>query len=182
MLGSTRDSDGDDTGPIVNCWVADCSSTIINCDRSVCSKPMRTSGTGLSTSLARLPPDESAFLVRISILETVSPGLSAAVTGSPDAALYLQRLATESPVVTTGEGLDSVRLHHLARDFLLGQFDRLPAEAPKHRVRITKPFWLARHEVTRGQFRRFGQDLSRDSNFPHIVHQTNPVDGLAMGC
>ena len=33
--------------------------------------------------------------------------------------------------------------------------DRLPAEAPQHRVRITKPFWLGRHEVTRGQFRRF---------------------------
>ncbi len=36
--------------------------------------------------------------------------------------------------------------------------DRLPAEAPKHRVRITKPFWLGRHEVTRGQFRRFVED------------------------
>jgi formylglycine-generating enzyme required for sulfatase activity len=33
--------------------------------------------------------------------------------------------------------------------------DRLPAEAPKHRVRITKPLWLGVHEVTRGQFRRF---------------------------
>lgn len=33
--------------------------------------------------------------------------------------------------------------------------DKLLAEAPKHRVRITKPFWLGRHEVTRGQFRRF---------------------------
>ena len=36
--------------------------------------------------------------------------------------------------------------------------ERLPAEAPKHRVRITKPFWLGRHEVTRGQFRRFVDD------------------------
>ena len=35
---------------------------------------------------------------------------------------------------------------------------RLPAEAPKHRVRITKPFWLGVHEVTRGQFRRFVED------------------------
>jgi formylglycine-generating enzyme required for sulfatase activity/serine/threonine protein kinase len=33
--------------------------------------------------------------------------------------------------------------------------ERLPAEDPKHRVRITKPFWLGVHEVTRGQFRRF---------------------------
>ncbi len=36
--------------------------------------------------------------------------------------------------------------------------DRLASEAPKHRVRITKPFWLGRHEVTRGQFRRFVED------------------------
>lgn len=34
----------------------------------------------------------------------------------------------------------------------------LQYEAPKHRVRITKPFWLGRHEVTRGQFRRFVED------------------------
>jgi len=36
--------------------------------------------------------------------------------------------------------------------------ERLPTEAPKHRVRITKSFWLGRHEVTRGQFRRFVED------------------------
>ena len=36
--------------------------------------------------------------------------------------------------------------------------ERLPGEAPKHRVWITKPFWLGRHEVTRGQFRRFVDD------------------------
>jgi formylglycine-generating enzyme required for sulfatase activity len=36
----------------------------------------------------------------------------------------------------------------------------LPTEAPKHRVRITKPFWLGVHEVTRGQFRRFVEERS----------------------
>ncbi len=36
--------------------------------------------------------------------------------------------------------------------------ERLLSEAPKHRVRITKPFWLSRHEVTRGMFRRFVED------------------------
>ena len=39
-----------------------------------------------------------------------------------------RRLADESPVVTDGEGRDWLRLHAMARDFLLGQFDRLPAE------------------------------------------------------
>jgi len=40
------------------------------------------------------------------------------------------------------------------------QYDRkrlldLADEAPVHRVRITSPFYLGRHEVTVGQFRRF---------------------------
>jgi uncharacterized protein (TIGR03067 family) len=35
---------------------------------------------------------------------------------------------------------------------------RLPHETPKHRVRITAPFWLGRHEVTRAQFRHFVGD------------------------
>jgi formylglycine-generating enzyme required for sulfatase activity len=36
--------------------------------------------------------------------------------------------------------------------------ERVPTEAPRHRVRITKPFWLSRHELTRGQFRQFVED------------------------
>jgi formylglycine-generating enzyme len=31
-------------------------------------------------------------------------------------------------------------------------------EYPRHKVRITRPFWLGRHEVTVGQFRRFVED------------------------
>ena len=33
--------------------------------------------------------------------------------------------------------------------------DRIRSEGPPHRVRITEPFRLSRHEVTRGQFRQF---------------------------
>jgi formylglycine-generating enzyme required for sulfatase activity len=33
--------------------------------------------------------------------------------------------------------------------------ERIPSEGPQHRVRITRPFWLGRYEVTVGQFRRF---------------------------
>lgn len=35
------------------------------------------------------------------------------------------------------------------------RFLELGDEAPRHRVRITKPFYMGRHEVTVGQFRRF---------------------------
>lgn len=46
----------------------------------------------------------------------------------------------------------------LARDFPLlerKRFDELVDEAPVHKVCITKPFYLGRHEVTVAQFRRF---------------------------
>lgn len=35
------------------------------------------------------------------------------------------------------------------------RFELLKDEAPVHKVRITKAFWMGRHEVTVGQFRRF---------------------------
>jgi len=37
------------------------------------------------------------------------------------------------------------------------RFELLKDEGPVHRVRITKAFWMGRHEVTVGQFRRFLQ-------------------------
>jgi len=46
----------------------------------------------------------------------------------------------------------------LARDFPgyeMARFLKLNDEAPVHRVRISRPFWLGRHEVTVGQFRQF---------------------------
>ena len=94
--------------------------------------------------LSRLPPDEAAFLVRISILEAVNTEICEVVTGQADAALYLERLARESPLVTEGEGRDWLRLHSMARDFLLGQFDKLPAE--ERRVYYERAAaWFADH-------------------------------------
>ena len=49
-----------------------------------------------------------------------------------------------------------------AGDFLMGSpdtdKDAGDDEKPQHRVRITRPFYLGVHEVTRGQFRRFVDD------------------------
>jgi formylglycine-generating enzyme required for sulfatase activity/serine/threonine protein kinase len=36
--------------------------------------------------------------------------------------------------------------------------DRISKEGPQHRVRITRPFWLSRYEVTLGQFRQFVEE------------------------
>ena len=77
--------------------------------------------------LSRMPPEEASFLVCISILEAVNAEVCQAVTGRPEAAAYLERFACESPLLTAGEGRNWLRLHSMARDFLLGQFDNLPA-------------------------------------------------------
>jgi LuxR family maltose regulon positive regulatory protein len=94
--------------------------------------------------LSRLPADEAAFLVCISILEVVNPEICEAVTGRAEAGTYLERLARESPLVTEGEGRDWLRLHAMARDFLLGQFDKLPAD--ERRVYYERAAaWFADH-------------------------------------
>ena len=46
------------------------------------------------------------------------------------------------------------------------RFAQLFDEAPVHRVRITRDFWLGQHEVTVGQFRRF---LERSGYVPESV-------------
>ena len=46
------------------------------------------------------------------------------------------------------------------------RFQEIGDEAPAHRVRITRPFYLGQHEVTVGQFRRF---LERSGYVPESV-------------
>jgi LuxR family maltose regulon positive regulatory protein len=82
----------------------------------------------LESLMARLAERETRFLLRVSILESLNLDLCAAVSDLPDAAQILEDVVRESPVVTEGEGGEWFRLHALARDFLLGQFDRLPVE------------------------------------------------------
>ncbi len=78
--------------------------------------------------LSRASPDEAAFVVRISILESMNADLCAAVTGYPDAARVIDAAALNSPVVTQSEDRQWIKLHAMARDFLLGHFDKLPVE------------------------------------------------------
>jgi len=60
--------------------------------------------------------------------------------------------------------------------------ERVPSEAPKHRVRITKPFYLAASEVTQAQYERVvGNNPSRfkeDANCP--VEQVSWDDASAF--
>ncbi len=82
----------------------------------------------LESMMARMSPEEAAFVVRISILESLNADLCAAVTGYAGAATMLAAAVLGSPVVTQTEDRQWLKLHAMARDFLLGQFDRLPVE------------------------------------------------------
>lgn len=81
----------------------------------------------LESMLSKLPQDLSDFIVRCSMLEAMTPELCAAVTQTPAASLHLEQLMRETPILTVGEGQGWMRLHTLARDFLLGRFGQLPA-------------------------------------------------------
>ncbi|HJW45631.1 MAG TPA: LuxR C-terminal-related transcriptional regulator [Lysobacter sp.] len=73
----------------------------------------------------RLPEPLADFLTRIAILDHLNAELCAAVTGCSSAGPYLDRLTQETPIMMVGER-DWIRLHPLARDFLLGRFEQLP--------------------------------------------------------
>ncbi len=60
---------------------------------------------------------------------------------------------------------------------------RLPGEAPKHHVRITRAFYLGKHEVTVGQFRQFAEATrylteaeSRKKDARGFIPETSQLD------
>lgn len=85
------------------------------------------------------------------------------------ALLLASTCLAQAPVNTLGMGFVKIP----AGEFLMGseespeslardypqlpreRFELLKDEGPVHRVRITRAFWMGRHEVTVGQFRRF---------------------------
>jgi sulfatase modifying factor 1 len=72
----------------------------------------------------------------------------------------LASAGTDDRLVTNSVGMVLARI--LAGEFLMGTPDAddlaKPDERPQHTVRISRPFYLAAHEVTVAQFRRFIED------------------------
>ena len=92
------------------------------------------------------------------MLALVGAGLPASARAAP--AAFENALGMQFVLVPAGEFLmgSDESPDALATAFPLHErrrFVELGDEAPVHRVRITRPFYLARHEVTVGQFRRF---------------------------
>ena len=96
-------------------------------------------------------------------LLSLLPALLAACTiaGQPHAtAIFENSLGMKFVLVPAGDFLmgsdeSPASLAHDFPQYEMARFLKLNDEAPVHHVRISKPFWLGRHEVTVGQFRQF---------------------------
>jgi formylglycine-generating enzyme required for sulfatase activity/serine/threonine protein kinase len=133
--------------------------------------------------VAVIPSDSSVRVDRQSHTPALNPSASspfdvpeAIRPSSPEEAQKLQaswakRLGTEPATANSlgmslrlmppgqfqmGSSRDEIDLLPLEDWFFANwQRKRMFHESPKHRVRISRPFWLGAHEVTVGQFRRF---------------------------
>ncbi|HIJ61635.1 MAG TPA: LuxR family transcriptional regulator [Rhodospirillaceae bacterium] len=114
--------------------------------RSLSAEPHHIDSYFIDTLLARLPPEALDFLVRISVLDAIHPSLCQEVTGREDAETMLARLAAGTPVFI--EAVDSawMRIHSLARRFLLRRFDGLP-EADRLALHRRTADWLAGQDM-----------------------------------
>jgi LuxR family maltose regulon positive regulatory protein len=93
----------------------------------------------------RLPPAVADFLTHTAILDHLNADVCLAVSGNPSSAQFLEQLMFDSPIVMVAELKDWVRLHPLARDFLLGRFEQLPA-AERTALHARASQWFAERE------------------------------------
>jgi LuxR family maltose regulon positive regulatory protein len=99
----------------------------------------------LESLLANLAVELVDFLTRIAILDQITPALCEAVTGSTQAATYLEQLISHTPILSASETREWIRIHPLARDFLLSHFERLPQNEQVEMHRRAAE-WLGAHE------------------------------------
>ncbi|HZW11962.1 MAG TPA: formylglycine-generating enzyme family protein [Noviherbaspirillum sp.] len=99
--------------------------------------------------------------ISVALLSTAASAAQPSVTATtPATATTTNSLDMEFVLVPAGEflmGSDELP-EALAKDFPqyeVKRFLELTDERPVHKVRITRPFFMGRHEVTVGQFRRF---------------------------
>ncbi len=113
---------------------------------------------------SRLPPPVAAFLTRIAILDRIDPESCEAITGCPSAKEFIDQLLRDTPILIVAETSDWIRLHTLARDFLLGQFEQLPV-AEQRAIHRQAANWLAargrHHDAGRHALAAGDEDLAR---------------------
>ena len=106
----------------------------------------------IESLFSRLAPPVADFLTRIAILDQIEPELCEAVTGCGAAAANIDHLLSDTPIMIVAEMHDWIRLHPLARDFLLGRFEQLPLPE-QHALHRRAAEWYA----ARGRFHEAGR-------------------------
>jgi LuxR family maltose regulon positive regulatory protein len=92
-----------------------------------------------------LPGALGDFLARCSLLGALHPSLCEAITGEEDAALLLQRLVVETPLLSAAEEGEWLRLHPLAREFLRSRAGQVLPESVQRQIHVDAWHWHAAH-------------------------------------
>lgn len=113
----------------------------------------------------QLPPQLAQTLVYFSFVETLSPGLCAAILQQDNIDETLSALRDLTPIFTQGVNTDWVRIHPLAREFLQERFAHLDkAEQIEYHGRAG--LWLAQHgcqeQAARHLFDAGREDIAYD--------------------
>lgn len=93
-----------------------------------------------------LPPELAQFLVRVSFVDAVSPALCQAIAQQDDAATMLEQLRQATPIFSEGVRAEWVRMHALAKAFLMERFKQLP-EAEQRELYLRAGRWLAEQDL-----------------------------------
>lgn len=102
-------------------------------------------GYFVESLLSRLSGPTVALLTRVAILDDINAELCELMSGVADGDMQLQQIIAETPIVILGDQADWIRLHPLARDFLLSRFELLPQqEQSELHARVSH--WYARNE------------------------------------
>ena len=91
--------------------------------------------------VSHLPESMAQFLVRVSCVNDLSPALCEAITGEAASGELLRKLCELTPIFIEGMESEWMRIHPLAREFLMERFEKLP-EAQRRDYHARAGHWL----------------------------------------
>ena len=96
--------------------------------------------------VAKLAPQDTDFLMRISVADLLHPQLCRALTDREDAPECLARLARDTPIFVVGDDGEWCRMHNVAREALRARMAALPADEQAG-LHARAMRWLAEHDM-----------------------------------